>query len=74
MIKMRTRELKEFAEVKTTIFKKMYFIEVELIYNVVLISAVQQSGSVAHICTFFTIFFSTMGYHRLLNIVPCATQ
>ena len=32
-----------------TIFKKIYFIEVLLTYNVVLISAVQQSDSVIHI-------------------------
>ena len=35
-----------------------------------LISAVQQSGSVTHICTLFSIFFSIMVYHRILNIVP----
>ena len=32
----------------------------------------QQSDSVIHI--FFFIFFSTMVYHRILNIVPCAIQ
>ena len=52
--------------------KKNYFIEVELVYNVVLISGVQQSDSVIHICTFFFIFFSVMVHHRILNIVPCA--
>ena len=57
-------------------FLKIYFIEVWLIYNVVLISAVQQSDSVIHIYiyTFFFIFFSMMVYHRILNIVPCAIQ
>ena len=50
-------------------------IEVQLIYNVVLITAIQQSDSVIHIYTvFFKIFFSIMVYHRILNIVPCAIQ
>ena len=53
-------------------FKKLYFIEVSLVYNVVLISAVQQSDSVILTYTFFFIFFSIMIYHRILNIVPCA--
>ena len=34
---------------KKKYFLKIYFIEVELIYNVVLISDVQHSGSVIHI-------------------------
>ena len=53
-------------------FSLIYFIEVKLIYNVVLISAVQQSDSVIHIS--FFIFFSIMVYHKILNIVPCAIQ
>ena len=36
---------------------KIYFIEVELIYNVVLTSAVQQSDSVIHLYTSFYILF-----------------
>ena len=56
------------------IYLKFYFIEVWLIYSVVLISAVQQSDSLTHIYTFFFIFFSTVVYHRILNIVPCAIQ
>ena len=32
----------------------------------------QQSDSVIH--TFFFVFFPIMVYHRILNIVPCATQ
>ena len=39
-----------------------------------LISAIQKSGSIIHIYTFFFIFFSIMVYHRILNIVPCAIQ
>ena len=50
-----------------------FFMEVQLIYNVVLISAVQQSDSVIHIYTFFfKILLSIMVYHSILNIVPCA--
>ena len=43
---------------------KNYFIEVELIYNAVLIFAVQQSDSVIPVYTFFFLFFSSMVYHR----------
>ena len=50
------------------IFLNQLFIEVYLIYNVVLISALQQSDSVIH---FFLIFFSIMVNHRILNIVLC---
>ena len=41
-----------------------------------LISAVQQSDSVIHICIhiIFFIFFSIMVYHRILNIVPGVIQ
>ena len=49
-------------------------IEVELIYSVVLISAVQQSDSVIHVYTSFFIFFSIMVYPRRLDIVSCAIQ
>ena len=35
-----------------------FFIEVELIYNIVLVSTVQQSDSVIHVYTFFLVFFS----------------
>ena len=52
----------------------LFFIEVQLIYNVVLVSGVQQSDSVIHIYTFFFIFFSIMVYRRMLNIVPCVMQ
>ena len=56
--------------------KKNYSIEIELIYHVVLIFAVQQSNSIIYIYIyiylFFFIFFSIMAYRRILNIVPCA--
>ena len=47
------------------------FVQVELTYNIVLISAVQRSDSVIHIYILF-IFFSIMVYHKMLNMVPCA--
>ena len=48
-----------------------------MIYNVVLVSGVQQSDSDIYIYTHthtHTYIFSVMIYHRLLNIVPCAIQ
>ena len=50
-------------------FFSIYFIEVQLIFNVVFISAVQQSYSILHmlICTFFFIFVSIMVY----MVGPC---
>ena len=50
--------------------------EVELIYNVVLVSGVQQSDSVIHECIyiFFFRFFSIIGYYKILRTVPCALQ
>ena len=47
-------------------------IEVQLIYNVVFITAIQQSDSVIHIHLFFFMVFSTIVFHRILNVVPCA--
>ena len=44
-------------------------IEVSLIYNVALVSGVQQSDSYIYIL--LNIFFH---YYRVLNIVPCAIQ
>ena len=52
---------------------KINFIGVKLIYNVVLVSAVQQSESVIHIYI-LPIIYSNMVYHRILNIVPCVMQ
>ena len=52
------------------------FIELDLICNVVVISAIQQSDSVIHIhiSTFFFRFFSHLGYYRMLGGVPCVIQ
>ena len=63
-------------------FKVIYlfiylFLKCKLIYNVVLVSAVQPSDSVMYIYTyiciyiFFFRFFSTVGYYKVLSIVPC---
>lgn len=51
------------------------FTEIYLIYNVVLISSVQQSDSVMHayICILLHIL-SIVAYYRILNIVPCVTH
>ena len=56
--------------------KSLIEVEVELIYNVVLISTAQQSDLVMHtyIHAFFVIFFSITFYYRIRNIVPCAIQ
>ena len=56
----------------TWIFKN-FFIGVVLIYNVVLVSGVQQSESVIHTSTLFQILFLYM-YYRVLSRVPCAIQ
>ena len=53
----------------STLFK----IEIQLIYSVVLVSAVQQSDSVIQYICFLKIIF-IMVYHETLNIVPCAIQ
>ena len=47
-------------------------IEVQVVYNVVLVSGVQQSDSVIHI--FFFTFFSLISYYKILSRVPCAIQ
>ena len=52
----------------------LFFIEVWLNYNVVVITTVQQSDSITHIYIVFFIFLSIMVYHRIWNIVPCALQ
>ena len=62
---------KQFSPALCLLFN---FIEVQLIYSVVLISAVQQDDSVIHTYTFFFILFSIMAYPRIWNIVLCATQ
>ena len=53
-------------------FKKNFFYW--SIYNIVLISGVQQSDSYIYVCIYiyFFLFFSIMIYHRILNIILCA--
>ena len=46
-----------------------FFLEVELSYNVVLVSGIQQSDSVI-----FFISYSIIGYYKILNIIPCAVR
>ena len=41
--------------------------------NVELVSTVQKSDSIIHMCSFLHLF-SVMGYHRVLNIVLCALK
>ena len=62
-------------------FSQYFLVEVQLIYNVVLISAVEQTDLAIHTYTFKKLllkkkqlFFSIMVYHGILNIVPCAIQ
>ena len=43
-----------------------------MIYNVVLVSGIQQSDSIIQTSILFQI--SHIGYHRILGRVPCATQ
>ena len=51
------------------------FIGVELLYNVVLVSTLQQSESAIHIhISPFFVFPSHLGHHRSLSTVPCAIQ
>ena len=47
------------------------FNQVELTYNIVLISAEELSDSVIHVYILF-IFFSIIVYHKMLNMVPSA--
>ena len=42
-------------------------------YNVVLVSGVQQNDSVVHTLLFFR-FFSLIGYYKILSRVPCAIE
>ena len=56
----------------------MLFIEVWLIYDIQLISAVQQSDSALRVCVCVCVcvcvYIFIMAYHRILNIVPPAIE
>ena len=53
------------------VVQSFYFIEVQLIYNVGLISAVWQSDLYIYIVF---LIFPIMLYYRILNIVVCPIQ
>ena len=57
-------------------FLKVFFFEVQLNFNVVLVSGLQQSDSVININVypFFSDSFSHVGYYGVLSRVPCAIQ
>ena len=74
---MRKDSISSFPqEVKDLNGVFVYFIEVQLIYNVVLVSCVQQSDSdiSTSLSIFFPRFFSLIGYYKILSIVTCAIQ
>ena len=52
-----------------TLFFKLIFLGVLLLYNVMLVSAEQQSESVihTHVSTLFFIFFPHVGHYGVLN-------
>ena len=57
----------------------LFFTELQLTYHTVLDTSVQQSDSVVYVYThtsyiYFSRFFSIVGYYKMLNIVPWATQ
>ena len=54
----------------------LFYIGVQLIYNVVLVSGVQQSDLVihTHISILFGDSISHIGYYKVLSRVPCAIQ
>ena len=56
------------------IFVTENFIDIQLIYSVMPISAIQQRDSVTHIHSFLQTFFSLIVHHETLSMVPCATQ
>ena len=56
----------------SSFLKKLNFIGVELIYNVVLVSGVEQSELVMNIN--ISILFSHIGYYKLLSRFVCAIQ
>ena len=70
---------KEDGRATLALFKN-YFIEVWLIYNVMLVSGVQHSDLdmylyiFTHTHIFFFRFFSPIGYYKILSTVPCALQ
>ena len=70
-----SRQIKLLLKREALIYIFKTFIGVELLYNVVLVSTVQQSESTLQI-HIFSLFVlpSHLGHHRALNRVPCAIQ
>ena len=54
-------------------FFKKILVEIQLVYNIVLVSGIQQSDSVIHIHNLFRLF-SIISYYKILNILPCAIR
>ena len=76
-----------YVSFETMLLPKIFFflIEVELIYNVLLVSGVQHRNSVykkntwvnkenINIYKFFFRFLPLIGYDKILSIMPCAIQ
>ena len=55
-------------------FSFLSFVEIQLIYKIVIISAVQQSDQVIHIHISILRHFSHIDYHRILGRVLCDIQ
>ena len=63
-----------FHDLVAHFFLFICFIKVSLIYNVVPISAVQQSDPAVHAFFFSYYLPSSMFYPKRLDTVPCAVQ
>ena len=48
--------------------------EKQFIYNVVLVSGVQQSNSIMCVCVYSFSESSPIDYYKILSIVPCAIE
>ena len=66
---MHQRRSKEGQDVLLDYLCKVLKPEVQLIYNAVLVFAVQQT---IQIYIFFSRLFSIIVFYKILNIVPCA--
>ena len=76
LIKKKSERIGKLVEKENSI-KKNFFYWNELIYNVVLVSAVEQSESIIHIhisILFLFRFFPHIGHYRVLSTVPCSIQ
>ena len=63
----------------TKYMERFFLMEIQLIYNIMLVSGVQRHDSVIYIqkrkiYIFLFRFFSLIGYYKILSIVPCAIQ